>query len=268
MRKLAKGTFKTAYAFLSDFFSKSYTYHASAITFSAFLVSNTAVIFLGTILKYIPQKERIISKIYELFPNISENIVNYLVQSVENLTIKVQLITLLLVVFFIGNFLRTIELAFAFVGETEPRKLPIVNYILPFLFGGLLVFYGSFDVILGLIPKVLSKFHIFHPLVLKVIHTVKVIVNYLAFPLGLSVIYYFLSPKKVKFRIALALSLALTLMLNPLKDLFTWYTTHFLIKNLVITPFAGVLIFLVWLYVMALFLLFGYRAILFLQQRV
>jgi len=266
MKKLAKRTFKTSYALVADFFSKSYTYHASAITFSAFLVSNTAVIFLGTILKYIPQRGDIISKIYELFPNISENIVKYFINSVENLTLKVQLITLFLVIFFIGNFLRTIELAFSFIAEVKPRKIPLINYFLPFLFGFLLVFYGSLDVILGVIPKILEKFHIYHPLVLNVIQTIKVVINYLAFPLGLTVVYYFLSPIRVKFRTSLAVSLLLTLMLNPLKDLFTWYTTHFLVKNLVITPFAGVLIFLVWLYVMTLFLLFGYRLILFLQR--
>ncbi len=266
MKKLARETVKTSYKVVADFFSKSYSYHASAITFSGFLVSNTAVIFLGTILKYIPQKQIIISKIYELFPNISENIVKYFVTSVENLTLKVQLITLFLIIFFIGNFLRNIELAFAFIAETKPRKIPLINYFLPFIFGVLLVFYGSIDVILGLIPKILEKFHIYHSFVLKVIATFKMVINYLAFPLGLTVIYYFLSPTKVKFRTSLAVSLGLALLLNPLKSLFTWYTTHYLIKNLVITPFAGILVFLVWFYIMAIFLLLGYRFILFLQR--
>jgi len=266
MQKFIRLGFKVFYGLLSDIFSKNYTYHASAITFSAFLVSNTAVIFLGTVLKYIPKKEQIIQKIYELFPQISENIVQYFVQSVENLTVKVQLITLILVIFFIGNFLRTVEVAFAFVGGTNPRKLPIVNYILPFVFGFLLVFYGSLDVILNFIPKLLAKLHIYHPLVVKITELIKVATNYFAFPLGVAVIYYFLSPKRVRFRITLGVSLILTLLLNPLKGLFSWYATHFLVKNLVITPFAGILIFLVWLYVMALFLLFGYRLILLLHR--
>ncbi len=257
--------YRLIYGLLVDFFSKNYAYHASAITFSGFLVLNTAVIFLGTVLKYIPHKEEIIEKIYRLFPDISDSVVDYIIQSVENLTVQVQILTLLLVVFFIGNFLRTVEFAFAYISGGTPRKIPLVNYFLPFIFGFLMVLYGVLGLVLEVIPKLLAEFHLYHPLVDKVIGAVKFLVNYLALPLGLLVIYTSLSPVRLKPRIVLAVSLLLMLVLNPLKGLFTWYTTTFLVKNIVITPFAGILIFLVWLYVMVLTLLVGYRFILFLH---
>jgi YihY family inner membrane protein len=254
------------YTIIEDFLSRQYTYHASTIAFSSFLVLNTAVIFLGTILKYIPHKEIIIKKIYEIFPNNAEPVVDLLIQSLEKLTIQTQILTFILVSIFIGNFLRTIELAFAYISNSKPRKIPIINYILPFIFAFLMVFYGFIDVIVGFLPSILIKLHLAHPFILKILSTIKVIINYLAFPLGLMFIYYFISPIRLSFRITLAVSLILTLLLNPLKTGFTWYTSHFLVKNLVITPFAGILIFIIWLYIMALAMLIGYRLILFLQE--
>jgi len=266
MVKLLRFLFFGIYTIVEDFLSRQYTYHASTIAFSSFLVLNTAVIFLGTVLKYIPHKEVLIGKIYEIFPHSAEHIVDLLVQSIESLTVQAQILTFILVIIFIGNFLRTIELAFAFVGGVKPRKIPLIHYILPFIFAFLMVFYGFVDVIISVLPSLLIKFHISHPIILKILSTIKVIINYLAFPLGLMFIYYFISPIRLSFRITLAVSLILTLLLNPLKTGFTWYTSHFLVKNLVITPFAGILIFIIWLYIMALAMLIGYRLILFLQE--
>ncbi|NPB05429.1 MAG: YihY/virulence factor BrkB family protein [Aquificae bacterium] len=257
--------YRALYALLADFFSKNYTYHASAITFSAFLVLNAVVVFLGTVLKYVPGKEEVVARIYELFPEASAKVVDFLVRSVENLTVQTQVLTLLLVVFFLGNFLRTVEYAFAFVSGGEPRKIPLVNYFLPFIFGLLLLLYGVVDFAIGLLPEVLKRFHLYHPLVEPVLETIRWAVNYLAFPLGLLVIYRTLSPVPLRPSTTLGVSLLLMLLLNPLKGLFTWYATNFLVKNLVITPFAGILMFLVWLYVLALALLLGYRLILLLD---
>ena len=252
--------------FLEDFFEKGYTYHASAVAFSAFLTLNAAVVFFGTVLKYIPDKEKIVEKIYQIFPNVSQDVVNLLIQSVENLSVQVQILTLVLVVFFMGNFLRTLEIAFAYIAKVKPRKIPWVNYLLPFLFGFLMVFYGFLDVILNILSKVFSHFGFIYPIVLKVIFTLKVVTDYLILPLALLSLYVFISPVKLNFRIVLAISLLLTLLLNPLKSIFTWYISHFLLKNLVLTPFAGILIFLIWIYTISVFILFGFRTIVFLQS--
>jgi membrane protein len=249
-----------------DFFKKGYTYHASAIAFSSFLVLNTAIIFLGTIIKYIPHRELVISKIYEFFPNVSQSVVNLIVQSLENLSAKTQILTLVLVIFFIGNYLRTIEIGFAFVANTKPKTFPIMNYILPFLFGFLMLFYGIVDMTLDVLPKVLFNLHIYTPWILQFLATLKLVINYLAFPVGLFVIYYFLSPVNISWNTTFAVSLILFLTLNPLKDLFTWYVTHILEKNLILTPLASILIFLIWLYTISLFLLLGYRLILLLES--
>ncbi len=254
------------WAVIKDFFSRQYTYHASTIAFSSFLVLNTAVIFLGTVIKYIPHREFIIKKIYEIFPNVAEQVVSLLVKEIETLSVKAQIFTLILVVIFIGNFLRTVEIAFAYVVRVKPRPLPWIHYVLPFIFGFLMVFYGIADVVIKLIPQILIKFHVYHPFVIKILEAVKIILNYLAFPLGLFTIYFFISPIRLSFRITLAVSIVLMMLLNPLKEIFTWYITHFLLKNLVITPFAGILIFLIWLYIMAIFILLGYRLIVFLQE--
>ena len=250
-----------------DFFEKGYTYHASAVAFSAFLTLNAGVVFLGTVLKYIPNKEKIVKKLYQIFPNISQDVVNFLVQSVENLSVNVQVFTLLLVVFFIGNFLRTLEVAFAHIAGTKPRTIPLMNYFLPFFFGFLMLFYGFTDVVLNIVSNFFSHYKFIYPLWVKVLIPVKLTLDYLAFPVGLLSVYIFISPVRLNFRITLGVSLFLTLLLlNPLKALFSWYATHFFLKNLILTPLAGVLIFLVWIYTISLVLLLGYRFILFLQR--
>ena len=251
---------------VEDFFEKGYTYHASAVAFSAFLTLNTGVVFFGTVLKYIPDKEVVVKKLYQIFPHVSQEIVNLLVQSVENLSVKVQILTLILVVFFMGNFLRTLELAFSYIAKVKPRKIPLVNYLLPFLFGFLMVFYGFADLIFNIVLKTFSHFGFIYPLVLKILFTVRVVIDYLILPLALLSLYLFISPLKLNFRITLAISLLLTLFLNPLKAIFTWYISNFLLKNLVLTPFAGILVFLIWIYTISVFILFGYRVVLFLQS--
>ena len=250
---------------LKDFFEKGYTYHAGVVAFSAFLTLNAGVVFLGTILKYIPDKEKIIHKLYEVFPNISQDVVNLLTRSIENLSVKTQILTLLLVVVFIGNFLRTLEVAFSYIAGKKPRSIPWVNYLLPFLFGFLTVFYGFVDVISEMVLHAVERFGFIYPIAVKVFLYLKLVIDYLIFPLGLSIIYFFLSPIRVGFRIAFATSLVLSVFLNPLKVFFGWYSTHFLLKNLVLTPFAGILVFLIWIYTVSIFILLGYRAIVFLH---
>ncbi len=266
MFKTLRFFFLSLYAVVKDFFARQYTYHASTIAFSSFLVLNAAVIFLGTVIKYIPHKEAVLSRIYEIFPHSAETVVDLLIRSIEALSVKVQIFTVLLIFLFIGNFLRTVEMAFAYVADIKPRPLPFVHYILPFFFALLMVFYGFADLVIEILPSLLVKLHLAHPFVLKVLSFVRLGLNYLAFPLGLFFLYFFISPVRLSARITLAVSLLMLLMLNPLKEAFTWYTSHFLVKNLVITPFAGILIFLIWLYIMAIAILVGYRFILLLQE--
>ena len=251
---------------LTDFFEKGYGYHAAAVSFSAFLTLNASVVFLGTILKYIPSKELIIKKIYEIFPNVSQKLVHLIFNSVENLSVKVQILTFLLVIFFIGNFLRNLEVAFSHIAEAKPRPIPWVNYILPFIFGFLMLFYGFTDMGIGIILQKLEQSEFFYRVMVKFFFAFKLTLDYLAFPIGLFIIYWLLSPVKLKKRITLAVSFAITLLLNPLKALFTWYATHFLLKNIVLTPLAGILVFLIWIYTVSTFILFGYRLIVFLQD--
>lgn len=250
---------------ISDIFEKGYGYHAAALSYSAFLTLNAAVVFLGTILKYIPSKDLIIKKLYEVFPNVSQNVVDLIIKSVENLSVQTQIFTLLLVIFFIGNFLRTLEVAFSHIADAKPRPIPWINYILPFIFGFLMLIYGFIDVIFSTALHLLEKISFVYPLAVKFFLTFKVVLDYLAFPLGLFIIYWLLSPVKVKKRITLLVSFAIALFLSPLKGIFTWYTTHFLVKNIILTPFAGVLVFLIWIYTVSVFILLGYRFILFLQ---
>jgi len=216
-------------------------------------------------LKYIPSKEAVIRKLYEVFPNISQQVVNTIIQSVENLSARVQILTLLLVVFFLGNFLRNLEVAFAHIAGAKPRTIPWVNYILPFIFGLLILFYGFTDVVIGVVLHLLEKFKFVYPFAVSFFLTVKVLLDYLAFPLGLFIIYWLLSPVKVKKRVTLLVSFVLAFSLNPLKFFFTWYATHFLLKNLILTPLAGILVFLIWIYTVSIFILVGYRSVLFLQ---
>ena len=259
-------TFAVLWRVLSDFFEKGYGYHAAALSYSAFMTLNAAVVFIGTILKYIPSKELIIKKLYEVFPNVSQEVVDLIVKSVENLSVQTQILTLLLVVFFIGNFLRTLEVAFSHIADTKPRPIPWVNYILPFLFGFLMLFYGFLDVIFGTILHLLENLSFVYPLAVKFFLTFKGILDYLAFPIGLFIIYWLLSPVGIRKRITLIVSFAVALLLSPLKGIFTWYATHFLVKNIILTPFAGVLILLIWIYTVSIFILLGYRAILFFQN--
>jgi len=266
MKRILTFPFRFFYAIAYDFFEKKYTYHASAIAFSFFLVLNTIVIFLGTILKYIPNKKALIEKIYQVFPHVSEQVVNELVSLIEKFSIKVQLFSIVLVIVFIGNFLRTLEIAFSYIADAPLKKIPWVHYVLPFFFAILLSLYGSIDIVIKVISQVLEKFHLSHPLTLELLHLFKLGLNYLLFPIGLMSIYYSISPVRLNFRITLAVSLIIVLVINPIKELFTWYVTHFLTKNLVITPFAGILVFLIWLYVMSLVILVGYRLILLLQS--
>jgi len=100
----------------------------------------------------------------------------------------------------------------------------------------------------------------------KLFLKLKLLIDYLIFPLGILVFYLLISPVRVTLRVTFAISFILTLLLNPLKGIFTWYSTHFLLKNLVLTPFAGILVFLIWIYTVSLFILLGYRMILLVQS--
>ena len=255
--------FKLLWAIVKDFFSRGYSYHASAVAFSAFLTLNASVVFLGTILKYIPNRELLERKIFEIFPNISRDVVNTIMSSLERLSVETQIVTLLLVIFFIGNFLRTLEIAFAYVAQTKPRTIPWINYLFPILFGFLILFYGFCDILLGIALKFLGKLGIAHTLAVKLLLSLKLLVDYLIFPIGLWVVYLLISPVRLGVRVTFWVSFVLSLLINPLKEVFGWYATHFLLKNLVLTPFAGILVFLIWIYTLSLLLLLGYRVILF-----
>ncbi len=250
---------------IEDFLERSYGYHAAALSFSFFLTLNSAVVFLGTILKYIPEKGAIINKIYQLFPNLSKEVLDAIVLSVENLSVQVQLLTLLLVIYFLGNFLRTLELAFAYVAGAKPRPLPVINYLLPLVFGLLMLLYGSLDIVIAVALKLLAHVKFVYPVAVKFFLTLKGVLDYLMFPLGLFIIYWSLSPVRVKKRLALFVAFLVGFLLSPLKELFSWYATHFLLKNLILTPLAGILIFLLWVYAVFYSLLIGYRFLLALQ---
>jgi len=262
---LSKRLHILAYRTVKDFMEKNYSYHASAITFSSILILNTLIIFLGTFLKYIPHKDRLIYKIYEIFPNISKQIVDLLVKTLENISTPTQIFTIALVIFFIANFLRTIEFAFSYIARVKPRPYPLVHFLLPFIFSILMLIYGLFDLGFDVFLSILTKYNLNKPVILTFLDYIKRFFDFFIMPLGLFVLYYFLSPVRLNIKITLAVSLFLFLILKPIKVLFTWYITTFLIKNLVITSLAGLLIFLLWLYILFLMLLVGYRAILLVQ---
>jgi len=260
-----------SFLIFKEIFSADIPYHASAITFSAFLSSNTFVLFLGSFLKYLPHKEIFIQKIYNLFPSEVYPLVDILVKSIEHLNVKLQIFSFFLVLFFLGNFLKTLEKAFSHLAAHPTRNLHWKHYLIPFFFVFFMLLYSLLGMFIDVLIKFLQSYSFYlgifiKGMVIEILILIKILLELLFFPLSLWFIHLSLSPVRLNFLRSFIIAFVIALILSPLKILFSWYIENFLIKNLVLTSLAGIFTFLIWLYLIFFLLLLGYRLALILRN--
>lgn len=243
------------------------TTRASAVAFSFFLATVPTLMFLFTLIPYLP----IINFHQQLLALIKEVMPAYAYQTVENTLVEV--ITrrsggllsfgFLAALFFSHNGVSALIDAFnATYHSIDTRSFLaqhfialVLTFLLPLIVvcGVALMFFGKY-----LLNHLVSWGIIEQSSTLAVLFFVKWILSFLIFFIGVSLVYYLAPAKKEKFRFFSPGSIMATLLIILTSLGFSFYVNHFGQYNKFYGSLGGLIAFQLWLYFNAFGLILGF----------
>lgn len=242
---------------------------ARSISYSFFIAFFPGIIFLFTLLPYIPLQglqESLISIINEVLPkNIVQNFIVFTIDDVLNkpragLLSFASLLTLFFstqgVVSMIGSFNKSYAIYNKrnyFQMRWLSLKLTLILFVL-FITSLVLLIVGNL-----IIGKLVILFHIQSSITIFLINTLRYLVILLLYFLSISLLYYYGPSAKKKFRFMSVGSSLATFGSIIASLIFTSYVSSLDNYNSIYGFFGSIIMFLSWMYVNAFVLLVGFE---------
>lgn len=254
--------------FITGIQKNSLSTRAASLAFRFFLALFPFIIFLVSIIPYLPIanfQEQLLELLRQLLPenayDMTEGTINDLILKKHNTLLSFGFI---FAFYLASNGVKSMLIAFnesyhsVQKGSFIMRQLRAILIlailtVLMILAIGLVIFSES------IITKIVSSGYLNSDGLVYLIKIGKGILLLLFFFLGISSLYYFGSVKNVKFRFISAGSSLATLLSILISSGFAYYVNHFAAYNKVYGSIGTLMVIMLWLYFNSLVLLIGYE---------
>lgn len=254
--------------FIRGVTKSSITMRASAISYSMFMALFPAVIFLFTLIAYIPVEnfqQALLNSILDLLPDNTYESIRLTVEDI----VKRQRGSLLSVGFFLAMIFSTngiMSLMSAFNSTyhaIETRKL-VWQYIISFFIVIVLTLTVIFSVTLIIFGSDLLKYSVGHltqnsTLIFNILYVTKWLLIVAILFFVISLIFYLAPAKKTRFRFISAGSTLTTALFVLTSVGFNFYINNFSQYNKLYGSIGTLLVVMLWIYINALVLLIGFE---------
>lgn len=255
--------------FIQGLQKSSLTTRASSLAFRFFLAIFPSIIFLFTVIPYIPVNNfhsNLIELLEEILP---ENAYELTISTIEDLINNKNggllsfgfLFALYLATDGVNAMIMAFNDSYHFIGKkTSFIKQRLIAFLLLFILTALMIFAISLIVFSKIIISSLIEYNILHnDFSLYLVNIGRFIILILVFLMGISSIYYFGNLKGGKFRFISAGSTLATILSIILSYGFAFYVNNFATYNKVYGSIGTLIVVMLWLYFNSLVLLIGFE---------
>ncbi len=254
--------------FIEGLQKNSLTTRAASLAFRFFLALFPFIIFLLSIIPYIPIAnfhDQLLNLLHQMLPGnayeMAEETINDLIHKKHNTLLSFGFV---FAFYLASNGVNSMIIAFNQSYHAIKKGSFIKNYLRAFLI--LLILTFLVILAIGLIifsEKIITYFiangFLHDGVAIYAIKAVKLLLLLLLFFLGVSSIYYFGNVKSEKFKFISAGSTLATLLSILLSTGFAYYVNHFASYNKIYGSIGTLIVVMLWLYFNSLVLLIGYE---------
>jgi len=262
--------YKVLTLFVKELFSPKLILRAKAIAFSFFLALFPTMVFLFSLIAYIPIdnfSNDIIGYLKNVMPN--KNMVDVFVPIINDIMIRpkagVLSVGFLLIIFFMNNGVITIIQSFNMQFENEKKRNFFLNQLVSIGITFVILILFLFTLIFIVLGKTIMTF-IFHFFDYDN-HVLEVIIDLLRYSFSIamnfiviSILYYYgPSVHSMPFKFISPGSIFATVLIVTVSVLFSDYIKHFGSYNKLYGSLGTILLTLIWLYWNSMAILIGFE---------
>lgn len=241
---------------------------AAAVAFYVFLAIFPTILFLFTLMPYLPLQgltQNVLEALQSFLPpgtyESAASTINQ-IMSIEHGGLMS--IGLLLAFYFstsaISSFFRGFNMGDKEFGQVSFIKIQVYSILVMIMFV-LLLFLSIVLITVGqrILPIIFTKMHIYSGVVVFLINFVRWLVIIFALIVAMSLLYHFGNPRSSKFKLFTPGSLLFTGMFIVGTILFNFYISNISTYNLLYGSIGGLIIFVIWIYFNCILILIGYE---------
>lgn len=253
--------------FIEGLQKNSLTTRASSLAFKFFLAIFPSIIFLFSIIPYIPINNFKIELFELIRTSLPTEAYKMVSSTIEELMYdkhgSILSFGFIFAFYLASNGVNSMILAFNETAHTDNKSSFIETRLrsLLILFIILILMIVAIGLIVFSAPIIhyLTSHDYIHGYTIYILKAVKAIILLIVFFTGISSIYYFGKIKKLKFRFISAGSTLATLLSILLSSGFAYYVNHFGTYNEVYGAIGTLMVIMLWLYFNSLVLLIGFE---------
>jgi membrane protein len=262
--------YKVLAIFIKELFSPKLILRAKAIAFSFFLALFPTIVFLFSLIAYIPIdnfSNDIIGYFKNVMPN--KNMVNMFVPMINDIMVRpkagVLSVGFLLIIFFMNNGVITMIQSFNMQFENEKKRNFFLNHVVSIGITFVILLLFLFTIIFVVLGKTIMTF-IFHffdydnQVLETIIDILRFGISIALDFLVISILYYYgPSVHNMRFKFVSPGSIFATILIVSVSILFSDYIKHFGSYNRLYGSLGTILLTLIWLYWNSMAILIGFE---------
>ena len=241
---------------------------AAAVAFYVFLAIFPTILFLFTLMPYLPLQgltQNVLEALQSILPpgtfESAESTINQ-IMSIEHGGLMS--IGLLLAFYFstsaISSFFRGFNMGDNEFGQVSFIKIQVYSILVMIMFVLLLLIsIALITVGQRILPIFFTKIHFYNGFVVLLINILRWIIVIFALMIAMSLLYYFGNPRAKKFKLFTPGSFLFTGMFIVGTILFNFYISNISTYNLLYGSIGGLIIFVIWIYFNCILILIGYE---------
>ena len=241
---------------------------AAAVAFYVFLAIFPTILFLFTLMPYLPLQgltQNVLEALQSFLPpgtyESAASTINQ-IMSIEHGGLMS--IGLLLAFYFstsaISSFFRGFNMGDKEFGQVSFIKIQVYSILVMIMFVLLLLMsIALITVGQRILPIFFTKIHFYNSFVVLLINILRWIIVIFALMIAMSLLYYFGNPRAKKFKLFTPGSFLFTGMFIVGTILFNFYISNISTYNLLYGSIGGLIIFVIWIYFNCILILIGYE---------
>lgn len=241
---------------------------AAAVAFYVFLALFPSILFLFTLIPYLPL-QGVTSNVLEALQTILPPGTFESVSSTINEIMSIEhgglmSIGLLLAFYFstsaVSSFFRGFNMGDKEFGQISFVKIQLFSILVMLMFVGLLML-SIVLITVGqkLLPILFVKMHFYSGFTVFMINLLRWLIVIFALIVAMSLLYHFGNPRSKKFKLFTPGSLLFTGLFIVGTMLFNFYISNISTYNLLYGSIGGLIIFVIWIYFNCILILIGYE---------
>ncbi|MDD3877394.1 MAG: YihY/virulence factor BrkB family protein [Bacteroidales bacterium] len=254
--------------FFRGLMKSSITQRASAISFNMFMALFPAVIFIFTLIAYVPIKDFHIILLNNISHIVPDNAYDMVHMTLEDIVSRQRggllSIGFILAFVFSTNGIMSLMAAFNSTYHAIETRSLLWQYIISFFLVivlTLLVILSVSLIIFGtdMLKYLLNQLIVNSKLIFNLLYMAKWLLIILSLFLAISLIFFIAPAKKTRFRFISAGSTLSTILFVVTSVAFNYYINHFSQYNKLYGSIGTLLIIMFWIYINAIVILIGFE---------